>query len=56
MAALHSELQGLGYEHTPQLRGIVCDVTQPQQVAALAEQARQMMGSVDVWICNAGVK
>uniref|UniRef100_A0A383VKF8 Chlorophyll b reductase n=1 Tax=Tetradesmus obliquus TaxID=3088 RepID=A0A383VKF8_TETOB len=54
MAALQSGLQGLGYAHTPQLRGIVCDVTQPQQVVALAEQAREMMGSVDVWICNAG--
>jgi NAD(P)-dependent dehydrogenase (short-subunit alcohol dehydrogenase family) len=54
MAALRSELQGLGHEHQPHLRGIVCDVTQPQQVAALAAQARELLGTVDVWICNAG--
>jgi NAD(P)-dependent dehydrogenase (short-subunit alcohol dehydrogenase family) len=54
MAALRSELQGLGHEHQPHLRGIVCDVTQPDQVAALAAQARQLLGTVDVWICNAG--
>jgi NAD(P)-dependent dehydrogenase (short-subunit alcohol dehydrogenase family) len=55
MAALRSELQGLGHEHQPHLRGIVCDVTQPEQVAALAAQAKQLMGTVDVWVCNAGM-
>jgi NAD(P)-dependent dehydrogenase (short-subunit alcohol dehydrogenase family) len=54
MAALRSELQGLGHEHQPNLRGIVCDVTQPDQVAALAAQARELLGTVDVWVCNAG--
>jgi NAD(P)-dependent dehydrogenase (short-subunit alcohol dehydrogenase family) len=54
MAALRSELQGLGHEQQPHLHGIVCDVTQPDQVAALAVQARQLLGTVDVWICNAG--
>lgn len=54
MEAIRSELQGLGHQQEPVLRGVVCDVTQPEQVARLAQQAKEIMGTVDVWLCNAG--
>lgn len=54
ISTLTNELQGLGIQELPKIRGIVCDVTQADHVQALAEQSRALLGSVDVWICNAG--
>eukprot|EP00879_Flechtneria_rotunda_P023741 GHRR01025133.1.p1 GENE.GHRR01025133.1~~GHRR01025133.1.p1 ORF type:complete len:379 (+),score=121.97 GHRR01025133.1:907-2043(+) len=51
---IRSELAGFGHQQTPNIHGIVCDVTDSMQVAALAAHAQQLLGSVDVWICNAG--
>ncbi|MCB1332268.1 MAG: SDR family oxidoreductase [Roseivivax sp.] len=33
---------------------VACDVTQPDQIAALAEAARHANGAIDIWISNAG--
>lgn len=54
ISTLTNELQGLGIQDLPKIRGVVCDVTEPDQVSALAVQAKTLLGSVDVWICNAG--
>lgn len=42
---------------TKELRaaGLRCDVTEQQQVAALAEEAIKQHGRIDVWINNAGI-
>eukprot|EP00877_Chromochloris_zofingiensis_P003905 jgi/Chrzof1/13515/Cz08g00200.t1_NYC1[v5.2] len=34
--------------------GVICDVGNSEDVAKLAEQAQQLLGNIDVWICNAG--
>lgn len=38
----------------PRLYGVVCDVTKAGDVANLAAEAQVLLGTVDVWICNAG--
>jgi short-subunit dehydrogenase len=35
--------------------GIACDVSDPQQVQALWDNAKKVTGSVDIWINNAGL-
>eukprot|EP00775_Hariotina_reticulata_P011450 gene11450-11596_t len=55
ISQIRSELQGYGHQDMPRLVGVVCDVTDPNQVAGLAAQASALMGGIDVWICNAGL-
>jgi NADP-dependent 3-hydroxy acid dehydrogenase YdfG len=64
-AQLAEELVGLGHPRPrlgdapaggagPALHVMACDVTSPEDVAALGKAAVALLGSVDVWVCNAG--
>ena len=50
--ALERAIQSL--ESLGEVRGLVCDVREEQQVYALARQVVQQFGRIDVWINNAG--
>ncbi len=39
----------------PPIHGVVCDVSDPEAVRALADAAFRHLGSVDLWVNNAGV-
>ncbi|KAF8066402.1 NYC1 [Scenedesmus sp. PABB004] len=54
LTALRAELAGLGVAAPPRLHGVVCDVSDAAQVDALAASAEALLGSVDVWVANAG--
>ncbi|GAP16699.1 SDR family NAD(P)-dependent oxidoreductase [Levilinea saccharolytica] len=45
-------LQAAGYRAA----GLACDVSQPEQVSALAQLAVQTFGKVDIWFNNAGLE
>ena len=45
-----AELQSM----TPDLYSQVCDVTVPEQLFRFADNAEQALGTIDVWISNAG--
>ncbi|WP_170287243.1 SDR family NAD(P)-dependent oxidoreductase [Halioglobus maricola] len=53
-AALLKTLTAMGGE-SDRLSGLVADVTNPDQVEALATQAQLRYGGLDVWINNAGM-
>lgn len=50
------ELRGLAAQQAgggggaPQVHGIGCNVARPAEVAALADFAKERLGSVDMWI------
>jgi len=49
--ALAADLRAQG----GQAAGLACDVTDPDQVEALARLAEQQFGRIDIWVNNAGV-
>ena len=48
-AELNQTAQELGVE------GVVCDITDPEEVKKLAEETAKKFGRIDIWINNAGV-
>ena len=55
-AGVAESVERLASQHGPQrLHGQPCDVTDPDQVQALWDAARERWGQVDIWINNAGI-
>ena len=50
MKAAVEELTPLGQQHGASVHGIGCNVARPAEVAALADYAKEQLGTVDMWI------
>ncbi|KAL4855752.1 Chlorophyll(ide) b reductase [Chlorella vulgaris] len=53
VAATVEELQGLA-GGSSKVHGTTCNVARPEDVAALADFAKEQLGTIDLWINNAG--
>lgn len=49
MAATVEELQGLA-GGSSKVHGTTCNVARPEDVAALADFAKEQLGTIDLWI------